>query len=100
MPSCSVPECDRASIAKGFCSKHYTANRRENEPGFREYQIAKAVEWNKNNPERRKVLDDRRMDKYRQDETYKLRDAVTYKIWLPQVRSIRSTAQRAAVRKR
>ena len=33
-------------------------------------------------------------------ETYKLRDAVTYKIWLPQVRSIRSTAQRAAVRKR
>jgi len=31
-------------------------------------------------------------------ETYKLRNAVSYRVWLPQVRSIRSVDQRRAVR--
>lgn len=33
-------------------------------------------------------------------ETYKLRNSVTYKVWLPQVKSIRDPSQRAAIRKR
>jgi hypothetical protein len=32
-------------------------------------------------------------------DTYALRNAVTYRVWLPQVRSIRSKTQRMAVRK-
>jgi len=33
-------------------------------------------------------------------DTYTLRDSITYKVWLPQTKSIRSKTQRMAVRKR
>jgi hypothetical protein len=63
----------RKMQARGLCKSCYDQWLKDNNPEFRQAQIANSTKWARENPERVQIIQERRREKQRKDPTFRTR---------------------------